>query len=300
MNLIDPIAITPAKITSYNVTQTETIWSSATTYAKGARVVLDSFGAMVYESLIDSNLNKAPATNSTSWLPVGASNYSAMFDAVNGTKTKNINSITLTVQTSELITAIGLVGLNALSARIVMNDIASGNGIVYDKTIQLKTLPAYDWFTFFFGDIVSETVAVFDDIPPYRNAQITITIISATTGGYAEVGTLQLGKLEQIGFSRWGFKSNFVDYSVKKADDFGNYTIVKRASSKTLEASVEVDTSRLSSIDRLREKLSATPVVWIGSKNHSITTGFGFFDQFDIDLSNPIKSDASIRVVTLT
>lgn len=302
MNLIDPIMMSQDKIVngSYNVVQDIAIWSSTTTYSKGQQVVLNAWGAITYESLIDNNGNQHPATTPTAWLKKGASNYAAMFDSVNGTKTKRLDNIQLTVQTSELITAIGLVGLDASSVRVVMTDTTYNQGVVYDKTISLKTLPAYDWYTFIFAEFVKESVAIFDDLPPYRNAQITITINSYATGNYAEVGTIQLGKLEKIGLSKYGFKSNFIDYSIKEADEFGNFTIVKRVNAETLEASVEVDTYRLSSIKRLREKLSATPIIWIGSKNHSITTGFGFFDQFDLDLSNQIKSDASIRVVTLT
>lgn len=302
MNLIDPIMMSQDKIVngSYNVVQDIAIWSSTTTYSKGQQVVLNAWGAITCESLIDNNGNQHPATTPTAWLKKGASNYAAMFDSVNGTKTKRLDNIQLTVQTSELITAIGLVGLDASSVRVVMTDTTYNQGVVYDKTISLKTLPAYDWYTFIFAEFVKESVAIFDDLPPYRNAQITITINSYATGNYAEVGTIQLGKLEKIGLSKYGFKSNFIDYSIKEADEFGNFTIVKRVNAETLEASVEVDTYRLSSIKRLREKLSATPIIWIGSKHHSITTGFGFFDQFDLGLSNQIKSDASIRVVTLT
>lgn len=302
MKIIDPIVIDQTKIVSgsYNVVQDIAIWSSTETYSKGQKVVLDAWGAMIYESLLDNNINQPPTTTKTAWLPIGSSNYAAMFDAVNGTKTKRLDNIKLTIQTSELITAIGFVGINASSVRVVITDTTYNQGVVYDQTISLKKLPAYDWYTFILGEFVQEQVAIFEDLPPYRNAQIAITITSYAIGSYAEVGTIQLGKMAAIGESKYGFKSGFVDYSRKEADSFGNYTIIKRANAKTLEADVEVETIKISTIELLREKLSATPIIWIGSKSHSITVGFGFFDLFDINLSNPIKSDVSIRVVTLT
>lgn len=302
MKIIDPIIMSQSKIVSgsYNVVQDIVIWSSATTYSKGQKVVLDAWGAITYESLIDNNTNQPPATTPMAWLKTGASNYAAMFDAVNGTKTKRLDNIQLTVQTTELITAVGLVGINASTIRLVMTDTTYDKGVVYDHTIDLKTLPAYDWYTFILGEFVQERVAIFDDLPPYRNAQIAITVTSYAIGEYAEIGTIQLGKMLSIGESKYGFKSGFVDYSRKEADAFGNFTILKRANAKTLEADVEVETSNISTIERLREKLAATPIIWVGSKKHSITVGFGFFDLFDINLSNPIKSDVSIRVVTLT
>jgi hypothetical protein len=298
MKLIKPITATQAKIASYNVTQTEQIWSSATTYAKGARVVLDSFGLTVYESLIDSNLNKAPATNQSSWLAVGASNYAAMFDAKNGTQTTRTDSIVLTIKTNELINAIGLVNLDASSVRVQMVDTTAGT--VYDKTIHLKTLPATDWYGFYFGEFIQKDNAVFANLPPYRNASITVTITSYATGGIAKVGTIALGKLETIGYAQWGVKLGFVDYSRKEADDFGNYTIVQRSHSNTMDVDIRLETSKIPTVQRLRSELRAMPVVWVASELYTETTAFGFFGAFDINLSNPILSTASITINGLT
>lgn len=298
MKLIKPITVTQAKIQSYNVTQTEAIWSSATTYGKGARVVLDSFGATVYESLIDSNLDKAPATNPLSWLPVGASNYAAMFDAKNGTQTTRTDSIVITLKTTELINAIGLVNLDASSVRVQMVDTTAGT--VYDKTINLKTLPATDWYGFYFGEFIQKDNAVFADLPPYRNASITVTITSYATGGLAKVGTIALGKLETIGYSQWGVKFGFVDYSRKETDAFGNYTILQRAYANTMDVDIELETAKIPTIQRLRSELRATPVIWVASELYTETTAYGFFGTFDINLSNPILSTASITINGLT
>jgi hypothetical protein len=301
MKLIDPITMTQSKIAYYNVTQDTAIWSSTATYAKGDRVIVDGCGCMVYESLINSNTNQPPATTlGVAWLKVGASNFAAMFDSVNGTKTKRTDNIQLNVQTSEMINAIGFIGVNAKEIRIVMTDTLYGNGIVYDKTITLKKLKALNWFQFIFGRFMQETVAVFDDLPPFRSSTIAITVTAYETGGQAEVGTIQLGRLETIGDSELGFTNDFIDYSSKTVDAFGNYDITKRANAKTLDAKVSVDTSKLPFIERLREKLATKPIIWIGSKKHSITVGFGFFDQFSLDLSNEIKSRVNIRVITLT
>lgn len=299
MKLIKPISVTQAKINSYNVTQTEAIWSSATTYAKGAKVVLNSFGDMVYESLIDSNTNKAPVTDKLAWLPIGASNYSAMFDGKNGTQTTKQDSISVTIQTNELINAIGLVNLSASSVRVQQVE-TSGNSTVYDKTITLKTLPATDWYGFYFGDFIYKDNAVFADLPPYKNSKITITVTSQATGELSKVGTLQLGKLETVGYSQWDVKLGFVDYSRKEADDFGNYTIIKRAYSNTMDVDIQLSTAQIPTIQRLRSELRATPVVWVASEKYAETAAFGFFSTFDINLSNPILSTANITINGLT
>jgi hypothetical protein len=298
MKLINPIEITAAKITAYNVPQTEAIWSAGTTYALGARVVLDSFGATVYESLVASNVGNVPVTNPTKWLAVGASNYAAMFDSVNGTQTTKTDLISVSIKTTELINSIGLVNIDADSVRVTMTD--DTYGLVYDKTISLKALPANDWYSFYFGEFSKKTNAVFDDLPPYRNATIKIDVASYVAGSIVKVGTIQLGKLEKIGYSEWGVKLGFSDYSRKDVDAFGNYIIIQRAYANTLDADVEIDTSSIQTIQLLRAKLRGIPVIWIGSSIYSETIVFGFFSNFDINLSNPIISKATLTIQGLT
>jgi hypothetical protein len=298
MKLINPIEVTAAKINAYNVTQTEAIWATCTTYALGARVVLDSFGATVYESLIASNVGNAPATNPTKWLAIGASNYAAMFDSVNGTQTTNTDLISVSIKTTELINSVGLVNLDAGSVHVTMTD--DTYGLVYDKTISLKILPINDWYGFYFGEFRQKTNAVFDDLPPYRNATIKIDVTSYAAGGIAKVGTIQMGKLEKIGYSEWGVKLGFSDYSRKDVDAFGNYIITQRAYANTLDADVEIDTVSIQTIQLLRAKLRGIPVIWIGSSIYSETIVFGFFSNFDINLSNPIISKATLTIQGLT
>lgn len=298
MKLINPITVTQSKITAYNITQNEQIWAAGTTYAQGARVVLDNFGATVYESLITSNVGNAPATNPTKWLAVGASNYAAMFDAKNGTQSTKTDSISLSIKTNELINAIGLVNLDAGSVRVTMTD--DTLGLIYDKTITLKTFPATNWYDVFFGECSYKENAVFTDLPPARNSTIAITITSAAVGGLAKVGTIALGKIETVGFSRWGVNLGFTDYSKKDVDQFGNYEVVERSFANTVEADVEINTVDISKIQTIRSQLRATPVVWIASELYTETTAFGFFSQFDVNLSNPILSNATIKINGLT
>lgn len=297
MKLIDPITITQSKIVSYNVAQDVAIWSASTTYEIGAKVVLDSFGSVVYESIIASNVGNAPATSPTKWLALNASNYSAMFDTKNGTQTSNTNTITLTINTPEMINAIGFANVSASSIRVQVTDATYGN---YDKTITLKTLPAYDWYTFYTGEFIYQTKAIFDDLPPYRSTNIVVTITSEAVGGLAKVGAIIFGKLESIGNSHWGVELGFVDYSRKEADDFGNYEIIERAYAETLSATVEIETIRIATVQALRAKLRAKPVLMVGTVHYQETLLFGFFNAFDISLDGQFYSQANVKFTGLT
>ena len=72
-----------------------------------------------------------------------------------------------------------------------------------------------------------------------------------------------------------GREIGFVDYSRKEADDFGNYTIIKRAYSNTIDVDVQLRTAQIPTIQRLRSELRSTPVVWVASEKYT-ETAFGF------------------------
>ena len=74
----------------------------------------------------------------------------------------------------------------------------SGNSTVYDKTITLKTLPATDWYGFYFGDFIYKDNAVFADLPPYKNSKITLRL-PVRNGELANAHTAP-GKLETVGY----------------------------------------------------------------------------------------------------
>jgi hypothetical protein len=78
MKLIRPTVITDAMLTSSDVPEgAGTAWSSATTYALGARVDVATGTVIdVYQSLQASNLNHAPASSPTWWQKV-ATTYAA-------------------------------------------------------------------------------------------------------------------------------------------------------------------------------------------------------------------------------
>ncbi len=70
MQIIPPITVTDTMLTSTNVLEAGLVaWSSGTTYAAGnqVKVLTGSSLETVYESLVGSNLNHAPAASPTFW-----------------------------------------------------------------------------------------------------------------------------------------------------------------------------------------------------------------------------------------
>ena len=106
--VVQPLAITDAMVSAPNTNVPETdyaAWSSATTYALSARVILTS-AHKIYQSLQASNLNKDPTTQPLWWVEVSPTNKWALFDSAVSTQTKQSTYIKYTVTPGQTINAI--------------------------------------------------------------------------------------------------------------------------------------------------------------------------------------------------
>lgn len=309
MKIIKPIAVTPAKLTSTNIAETdEAEYSSATSYSTGQRVMVTGTGGgaatathKIYESLIGSNLGNDPTNqtaNSDKWLEISATNRWKMFDGKLSDPSSNAASIAITVAPGEVINAIAVFNVFADSIRIQVDD--PTDGIVYDVTTELRdNSEVVDWYAYFFNLPITVPEFVTFDLPAYGSADINITL--AVASGNASVGEIAIGKFASLGAARYGGKIGIVDYSRKDRDTFGNAVILEREYSQRVDFDLHLHTEAVCGIQRQLAEVRATPVVWAGTDDGGYgLLVYGYFRDFDIVLGNPVYSDCSIQVEGLT
>lgn len=295
MKVIRPIQITPAKILSSSATEIYPTWSSTTTYALGAKVV---YSDKIYESLIASNLNKQPDTNATSWLDVGPSNKTAMFDLQVNTQTVTTSSLTVVFQPGSIFNAVSFLNVIGENVTITVRDSPSGS-VVYTESVSLdsSSIRVFDWYTYFFEDFDFRTEILFQNIPPYPNGVVEVTVTTNTASTVA-IGSTSVGTIVDLGHTQYGLNYGIRDYSVKETDEFGNTKFVQRAFSKRMSPNLMVENTRLNYIGKVLENLRATPTVYIAADDpiYSGTIIFGFIKDWNIEISYPNHSMISIEV----
>lgn len=299
MKLIRPFTVTPANLTS-NVPETDASeYSAAATYALGARVMWTAGTDAthhVYESLTAGNVGNA-LTDASKWLDLGPTNRWAMFDQKNGTVTTGAPSINVSVAATGRADGVALFGLDAASVQIKMTTGALGT--VYDQTYSLQSESGVtNWYEYFSEEIVFATELVVTDLPLYTDP--TVQVIVTKTTGNAVCGTLVLGQTRDIGDAVYGAKGGIQDYSRKEVDDFGNYTVVERSFSKRVTLKTVLENNRVDSTHSLLSTFRATPVVWVGADDYSMTWVFGFFRDFSIELATTSQSYVSLEIEGLT
>lgn len=278
-------------------------WTSGATYPAGAKV---TYNKKVYESLQAANTNKQPNTNPTWWLDSGSDNRHACFDGQINTKTSSMGKLWIVIQPGS-IDAVALIDMDATIVKLAMFDITAG--LVATKVLGLSGLSVFDWYQYFFYDpLLKRTQAIFDNLPVYPNSYITIELQGAPVPEGAPASTVTVAEIvfgltENLGGTQYGATAGIIDYSVKKTDEFGNISFVRRNYSKRLSAQLFTSNVMLNRVQRFLTSVRALPCVWIGSDDPQLEETlivYGFYKDFSIDIAYPSHSLCSLEIEGLT
>ncbi|MDE2389964.1 MAG: hypothetical protein KGN35_12960 [Betaproteobacteria bacterium] len=266
LNVIVPAAITDSMFTSSTAPETDYLaWNSGTTYAAGDRVIVVATHK-IYESAQGGNLNKAPfdVVNRVGtppwWFEVGPTNKWAMFDGLIGTKTTIATPLTVVLRPG-FINAIYLAGLSAENINVSIKD-APGGTVVYSYSASLENSLPPDYFEHFFMPFSQQSDIALRNIPPYYNAEVTITLSSVS--GNVSCGLLTMGDMRPIGMTEWGGEAQPKTYSRLSEDIFGSPKIIQRPSGKNMRLTAEVALVDADFVEETVRKLQDVPAAWIG------------------------------------
>ena len=262
-------------------------YSAGVTYALGAVVSNIASGVHdLYESQAAGNLGNA-LSNDTKWLRRSATNRWNLFDKSLNSQTIAPGSISVQI-TPGLVNTVTL--LNVEGARATISQSVSG----YTATKSLVRHDVLSWYDFFYEEPIRSGDVVFDDIPPYAAATLTITVDNA--GLDAAIGGCFVGKSRTIGLTQWGLTGGTLSYSTPTTDRFGNTTVVKRANAKRLNFEVRIPQGFEDEAFRLLTMYTDVEMVFIGCSDRAMTITYGYLDQWEVPVSiNGKNAPISIR-----
>lgn len=298
MKVIAPIDVSGI-ITSYNVPASSNhAWDSGTTYALGDKVCVGQYD---YESLAASNIGNNPVTDGgVKWLNLGPSNKWAMFNKKSGntwligTKTTNPNTIDITFSPGRVVNAIGLVGV---VADTVLVEMIVGGATVYSREISVSTKTAVNWYDYYYGDFVTRESIAYTDLPAYANAQIRV--LATNSGETAEIGMMVIGNQHDLGWSIWGTTTGLENYSLSKADDFGNILSIERGSRNTIDFECRNYLGQVGNIKRILKPLKDKAAMYVGAEDVEGTLIVGKVENFNLTFANAALVEFSLSILSL-
>jgi len=289
MIVVRPNTIGDAELISCTIPETDhPAWSSGTTYALADKVIK---AHKRWESLQAANANHEPETSPTWWRDLGPTNRWSMFDEKVWTTSSETNTFSVTVKPGRC-DAIAMVNVNAATVAV---DMVVASESVYSKTVSLIDSPSItDWYQYFFEPIKPQNYLVITDLPIYGDAEITVTFTASPGTPY--VGVLVFGMQADLGGTVPGPSMGINDFSVKNTDAFGNTTLVRRAYSKRLGARLIFENTELDRVYDALADMRAVPAIWIGSDRYSSMVIYGFYRDFQVDITYPQISYCTINI----
>lgn len=279
MNVIQPAPISDENMGS-NVAEDEAVYSTSTTYAAGAivRGNTPTTEHLTWESAQGSNTNH-PLTDATWWIPRGATNRWKMFDQGVASQTVNADVIAATVLPPMAVDSLALLNINGVTLQVQVTD--QLGAVYYDQTFNLIDPTGIDNWWAYFNVLPVRTKDVFvRDLPAFLGASVTATIDDY--GNQVAVGAMIVGSNVEIGDTQYGASLSITDYSRKQQDEFGNYTVLKRAYSRRGSFTVVVPAERVDYVFNVMAELRSTPVLFIGTERYASSFIYGFYKEFSL------------------
>lgn len=299
LTIVSPLDITDARMVSSNLPESEyPAWSISTTYAIGEMVYLASTHR-VYKSAIAGNIGKNPASTPNEWTDFGPTNRWAPFDGSVGSQAKSSDGlIEYRFKMSAVVSYLALLNLTgAITVSVKMVDPVAG--VVYDKTVDMRRRPdSPSWWSWFFGPRTAKTQTLFDDLRPYRKAEIFVTI---TGGDDLALGVMLFGIPRTFSYGvQAGARVSLQDFSRKERTVYGDFVIVPRAFAKRANFVMLIDASEVDPLSNFLAKIRSTPSLWVGSDRYEATTIYGFSKSWEVVISFPEYSVFELELEGLT
>lgn len=276
------------------------LYDALTSYAINETLIyIDTNKHWVIRSLVASNLGNIPTGLDTdpNWVKVSETNRWKMFDLKTTSQTINASSIDVTVGLTSITNALYLGNVQGAMLTVVGKD--QFDVEIYNNEVNLvSTDGIYDPWTYFFNPIEFIEEVVLDDLPPYALSKYQITV--TTPSGNVAIGTLVLGYIQELALTRYGMTMSSIDYSIKQANDFGDFVITERGYSKTVDLNAYVESANKNSIITFLNRYRATPIVWIGSGSYLGSISYGFVKTYEVTAAGPEETRLQIKIEGLS
>jgi len=301
MRIIQPEITNDATLFATNVAETDyAVWNPLTSYSINTLLIYVTTNVhWVIRSLVNSNLGNIPTglPTDTNWVKVSETNRWKMFDLKTTSQTFNNNSINVTLLGLGFVDSVSALNIDGTSIQIIGKDQLGAT--FYNVTSSLVAVDGiYDPYTYFFSPLIYLTDFVALDVPIYSLASYQVII--SRTGGVAKCGTLLIGKVIDIGGTEYGMTIGITDYSVKSANEFGDFVITERAYSKNVQLTANVEKESVNAVINALNRLRATPIVYLGADDYTSSFAYGFYKDYGVVVSYPTYSKLQIEIESLS
>lgn len=237
-------------------------------------------------------MNRTPYVQADHFVSSNGTDPQNMFTDVVGTKTTRAGDL-IVVLTPGFVGTIGFAGLEGTALSVVGE---SGTTEVFRHEQTLRDEIITDWFEYFFEPFAQISDVFVDEIPPYSDIELTITVEGTDTA----CGLCAFGALHRFGSTEAGAKVEIIDYSTKEVDaTTGVVTLEPGPFSRRISGSIFLNNGEINRMQKVLANMRATATFYSLADDatfESVMTIFGFYRDFSIVIPYPQNSLCSIDI----
>lgn len=292
LKVIKSISMTDAMLVATSVPETDhPVYSAATTYANGARVILNH---SIYESVQDSNVGKDPLASEGWWAKVSPTNRWKPFDLSSTTRLQLSGPAYYEIKPNTAVSAVMFIdcdGLSSIRVRLIEDGVTH-----YDSSHLMRPTPSTSsWYAWTFEQRAPRSRLVVQDLPARPRATLRVDFDITAAAGW--IGTMAFGRAYELGDGvRYGARIGVQDFSRKQRNEYGEMELIRRGNAKTMSLQISVDNKKLDATDMLLTSLTGTPCLWIGSSRFSALSLWGVFTNWSYTVAYYDQTDLSVEV----
>lgn len=249
-----------------------------------------------YQAVADTILDPLEGllTVPPEWVELGPTNKYSAFDGVISNQAVYQNLISYTLKPSKIVSSISGFNIDGANKITITQKDSSGN-MVYQKEVPMRdNSNVTDWYQYYFSPFIEIDQFNLNELRPYSDSEVSVEIESSGTLG---VGEIVIGVQADIGVTNYGSSLQLLDFSRKERDEFGNFNVIRRGTSKLVNYDVSIAKNRINYVFKTISELSTIPCVWVGvDEFNDATTVYGYYKDSTLNIDAPTMCSATITV----
>lgn len=167
--------------------------------------------------------------------------------------------------------------------------------MAFNQAIDGKDIGCLSFAEYFFEPIRARTRVVLTNLQWLANSVLRIEMDGAST-----IGTIVLGRVEDLGVTLWGLNLGYESTSRFKVSEFTGFRdVIRYGRVRSLDVEVIYDTPDFGIIAQKVDRIIDRNVIWIPTDldRFSELITIGYIERFDIPLNNPSKTKSQTKII---
>ncbi len=263
------------------------------TYNTGDQVIVPELKT-IYKCAADGVSGVFPPSDKMKWVDFGFVNSYRMLAVDEQINEKTVGTDIVMEFDFARATTIAFVNTRFDSVQVEQIDDTTGD-IVNSVQIDGRTIGCKSFSEYFFADAKYKTRIILDSLTWLKSSTLRISF----TGDVA-IGTVVIGRAQDMGVTLYGTSLEFQDKSVVKTDPITGFrNVVRYGNVRVLDAKILIDTGDFNQIAQRISEIIGKNVLWIPTKldKFSEMSNIAYIESAPLPIDNPAKNESQITMI---